>query len=285
MYKWDPEKALQIIETERITSFNGVPTMSWEMVQSPNFHKYDLRSIKSMGGGGAAMAPEHSRQISASLPSGAAGTGYGMTETNGLATSISGADLAARPRSCGRPIPPLVEIKIVDDDERTVPAGEQGEIWIRGPMNFRGYWNKPEATRETLTDGWVRSGDIGYMDEEGFVFITDRKKDMVIRGGENIGCQEVEAAIYDHPDVSECAVFGVPDERLGEALAAVVVPKPGRSLAADDIKAHVARHLARFKVPEHVWIRYERLPRIASEKIFKRGIREEAIERLKEANA
>ena len=154
---------------------------------------------------------------------------------------------------------------------RTVPAGEQGEIWIRGPMNFRGYWNKPEATRETLTDGWVRSGDIGYMDEEGFVFITDRKKDMVIRGGENIGCQEVEAAIYDHPDVSECAVFGVPDERLGEALAAVVVPKPGRSLAADDIKAHVAGHLARFKVPEHVEFMAE-LPRNASGKVLKRAL-------------
>jgi long-chain acyl-CoA synthetase len=255
------------------------------MVQSPNFHKYDLRSIKSMGGGGAAMAPEHARQIAAGLKSGVAGTGYGMTETNGLATSISGTDLLGRPRSCGRPIPPLVEIKIVDDRERPLPAGEQGEIWIRGPMNFRGYWNKPDATRETLSDGWVHSGDIGYMDEEGFVFITDRKKDMVIRGGENIGCQEVEAAIYDHPDVSECAVFGVPDERLGENLAAVVVPKPGRALDAQTVKAHVATHLARFKVPEYVWIRTERLPRIASEKIFKRGIREEALQWLKESRA
>jgi len=281
MYKWDPEEALRLVEAERITSFNGVPTMSWEMVQSPNFHKYDTRSLKSMGGGGAAMAPEHSRQIAKELRSGVPGTGYGMTETNGLATSISGADLLGRGRSCGRPIPPMVDIKVVDPNGREVARGETGEIWIRGAMNFRGYWNKPDATRETLKDGWVCSGDIGHMDDEDFVFITDRAKDMVIRGGENIGCQEVEAVIYDHPAVSECAVFGVPDERLGEALAAVVMVKPNQRLAPDDVRAHVAGHLARFKVPEHVWVRTEQLPRIASGKIYKRGLRDDAIAALK----
>jgi long-chain acyl-CoA synthetase len=281
MYKWDPEEALRIIEAERITSFNGVPTMSWEMVQSPNFSKFDVRSLKSMGGGGAAMAPEHSRQIAKQLKSGVPGTGYGMTETNGLGTSISGVDLADRPRSCGRPIPPLVEIKIVDDTEVELPHGETGEIWIKGPMNFRGYWNKPDAANETLCDGWVRSGDIGHMDEEAFVFITDRAKDMVIRGGENIGCQEVEAIIHDHPAVSECAVFGVPDERLGETVAAVVMVKPNMALQADAVRAHVAQHLARFKVPEHVWVRSEQLPRIASGKIYKRGLREEAVAMLR----
>ena len=281
MYKWDPEEALRLVEAERITSFNGVPTMSWEMVQSPNFHKYDTRSLKSMGGGGAAMAPEHSRQIAKELRSGVPGTGYGMTETNGLATSISGADLLGRGRSCGRPIPPMVDIKVVDPNGREVARGETGEIWIRGAMNFRGYWNKPDATRETLKDGWVCSGDIGHMDDEDFVFITDRAKDMVIRGGENIGCQEVEAVIYDHPAVSECAVFGVPDERLGEALAAVVMVKPNQRLSQDDVRAHVAGHLARFKVPEHVWVRTEQLPRIASGKIYKRGLRDDAIAALK----
>ena len=280
MYKWDPEESLRLIEAERITQFNGVPTMSWEMVQSPNFHKFDTRSLKSMGGGGAAMAPEHSRQIAKELKSGVAGTGYGMTETNGLGTSISGADLLERPRSCGRPIPPMVDVKIVAPNGATVARGETGEIWIRGAMNFRGYWNKPDATRDTLKDGWVCSGDIGHMDDEDFVFITDRAKDMVIRGGENIGCQEVEAVIHDHPSVSECAVFGVPDERLGESIAAVVMVKPGMSLAADDVRAHVASHLARFKVPEHVWVRAEQLPRIASGKIYKRGLREEAIAAL-----
>jgi len=282
MYKWDPEEALRIIEAERITTFNGVPTMSWEMVQSPNFAKFDVRSLKSMGGGGAAMAPEHSRQIAKQLKSGVPGTGYGMTETNGLGTSISGADLLERPRSCGRPIPPLVEIKIVDDAARELPRGETGEIWIKGPMNFRGYWNKPDATKETLRDGWVCSGDIGHMDDQGFVFITDRAKDMVIRGGENIGCQEVEAVIHDHPAVSECAVFGVPDERLGETVAAVVMVKPNMALQPEAIRAHVAQHLARFKVPEHVWVRGEQLPRIASGKIYKRGLREEAIAALRQ---
>jgi long-chain acyl-CoA synthetase len=150
-------------------------------------------------------------------------------------------------------------------------------------MNFRGYWNKPEATRETLSDGWVHSGDIGHMDAEDFVFITDRAKDMVIRGGENIGCQEVEAVIYEHPCVSECAVFGVPDERLGESIAAVVMTKPNATLTSDDLKAHVAKHLARFKVPEHVWIRSEQLPRIASGKIYKRGLRDDAIATLRAA--
>jgi long-chain acyl-CoA synthetase len=277
MYKWDPEEALRLVEAERITQFNGVPTMSWEMVQSPNFSRFDLRSLKSMGGGGAAMAPEHARQIARQLKSGVPGTGYGMTETNGLGTSISGTDLLERPRSCGRPIPPLVTVKVVDDTGNEVPRGQTGEIWINGPMNFRGYWNKPEATRETLRDGWVCSGDIGHMDTEDFVFITDRAKDMVIRGGENIGCQEVEAVIYDHPAVSECAVFGVPDERLGEALAAVVMLKSDSTLQPDEVRAHVAAHLARFKVPEYVWIRTEQLPRIASGKIYKRGLREEAI--------
>jgi long-chain acyl-CoA synthetase len=277
MYKWDPEEALRLIEAERISQFNGVPTMSWELIQSPSFDKYDLSSLKAMGGGGAAMAPEHARQIDARMPNGSAGTGYGMTETNGLATTISGDALLQRPRSCGRPTPPIVEIRIVDVEGRPLPAGETGEIWIRGPMNFRGYWNDPDATAATLSDGWVHTGDVGHMDEEDYLFITDRAKDMVIRGGENIGCQEVEAVIYDHPAVSECAVFGVPDERLGEALVAVVMPKPGTELSEAAVQDHVGNHLARFKVPEHVWIRGEQLPRIASGKIFKRGLRDEIL--------
>ncbi|MCZ0944340.1 MAG: class I adenylate-forming enzyme family protein [Gammaproteobacteria bacterium] len=278
MYKWDPEEALKIIERERITHFNGVPTMAWELVQSPNYERYDLSSLVSMGGGGAAMAPEHSRQISQRSVS--PGTGYGMTETNGLGTAVGGPELLERPTSCGRPLPPVVDIKVVDHAGREVPRDETGEIWIRGPMNFSGYWNRAEDAANTLVEGWVRTGDIGHMDAEDFVYITDREKDMVIRGGENIGCQEVEAVIYEHPAVLECAVFGVPDERLGEAVAAAVTRKPGASLAAEAVRTHVAAHLARFKVPEHVWVRDEQLPRIASGKIFKRGLRAEAMEAL-----
>ena len=280
MYKWDVEEALRIIEAERITEFNGVPTMAWELVQSPNRGKYDLSSLKSAGGGGAPMAPEHARQIDKTIAKGAPGTGWGMTETQGLATTIGGPAFLDRPRSCGRAVPPIVKVKAVKSDGTDAATFETGELWIWGVMNHSEYWNKPEATAETLTDGWVHTGDIGHLDEEGYVFITDREKDMVLRGGENVGCHEVEAVLYDHPRVLEAVVFGVPDERLGETLAAIVVAKPDETLTGEDVQAFAAEHLAKFKVPEHVWIRTERLPRIASEKIFKRGLREEAIKLL-----
>jgi long-chain acyl-CoA synthetase len=281
MYKWDVEKALAIIERERITQFNGVPTMAFEMVNSPSFDKYDTSSLKSMGGGGAAMAPEHTRQISRrTAGSVSPGTGYGMTETNGLATAISGRDLLERPQSCGRAVAPLVEIKVVDSRGTTLAHGQTGEIWIRGAMNFSGYWNRPDETAATLTDGWVHTGDLGHLDDEGYVYITDRAKDLVIRGGENIGCQEVESVIYEHPNVAECAVFGVPHARLGETVAAVVMPAPGAVLTPGDVQSHVAEHLARFKVPEHVWIRADSLPRTASGKIFKRALKADAVELL-----
>ena len=280
MYKWDADEALGIIERERITSFNGVPTMAWELIQSNAFEKYDLSSLRSAGGGGAAMAPEHARQIDQKVGKGSAGTGWGMTETQGLATVIVGEAFLQRPRSCGRAVPPLVKVKVVDKEGNDLPADETGELCIWGVMNFREYWNQPEATRSTLVDGWVHTGDIGHMDEEGYVFITDREKDMVIRGGENIGCQEVEAVLYDHPAVIEVAVFGVPDERLGETLASVVCVSPDDPVDEDELKTFALGRLAKFKVPDHFWIRTDRLPRIASEKIFKRGLRDEAIKQL-----
>ena len=276
MYKWNAGEALKIIEAERITEFNGVPTMAWELVQAPERGKYDLSSLKSAGGGGAPMAPEHVRQIDKTIGKGAPGTGWGMTETQGLATTIGGAAFLARPRSCGRAVPPLVRVKAVKPDGKDAAPHETGELWIWGAMNMSGYWNKPDATAETLTDGWVHTGDIGHLDEDGYVFITDREKDMVIRGGENIGCQEVEAVLYEHPKVLEAAVFGVPDDRLGETLAAVVVSRPNATLTPADVRDFAAQHVAKFKVPDHVWVRTERLPRIASEKIYKRGLREEA---------
>lgn len=281
MYKWDAEKALALIERERITQFNGVPTMAWEMINHPAFDRYDTSSLKMMGGGGAAMAPEHSRQISRRTGGAVApGAGYGMTETNGLGTSVSGAELLERPKSCGRPVPPLVEIQVVGAAGAPVGPGVTGEIWIRGPMNFSRYWNRPAETAATLTGGWVHTGDLGHLDAGGYLYITDRAKDLVIRGGENIGCQEVEAVIYEHPAVAECAVFGVPDVRLGESVAAVVTVRPGAVVTVGDIRTHVAEHMARFKVPEHVWIRTEALPRTASGKIFKRALRDAAVAQL-----
>ena len=281
MFKWDAEKALAIIEREGITHFSGVPTMAYELVNSPNYDNYDLSSLRSIGGGGAAMMPKHSQRIDErSQRKTRASAAYGMTETNGLAASNAGDNLRQRPTSCGRPMAPLVQMRITGPDGSEVPSGATGEIQIKGPMLFSGYWNNPEATAHALVDGWLRTGDIGHMDEEDFVFITDREKDMIIRGGENIGCPEVEAVIFNHAKVAECAVFGLPDERLGEPVAAAVMVKPAELVTVGDIQSFVGEHLARFKVPEHVWIYEEHLPRTASGKIFKRGLRDEALERL-----
>lgn len=284
MYKWDVDRALQIIEAERITSFNGVPTMSYELVKSASLGKYDVSSLQSAGGGGAAMAPEQAKEIDKQIAKGASGTGWGMTETQGLATSIGGPAFSLRPRSCGRALPPLVKVKAVDEDGHDLPPFETGELCIWGIQNFSGYWNNPEATKETLVDGWVHTGDVGHLDDEGYVFITDRMKDIVIRGGENIGCQEVEAALYEHPRVAEACVFGIPDERLGETVAAVVCLEPDTHLNEDELKEFASERLAQFKVPSRIWIGHERLPRTASEKIFKRQIREEILSKLELEN-
>lgn len=254
--------------------------MAWELTQSPDLKKFDLSSLQSAGGGGAPMAPEQARQIDKKLARGGQGTGWGMTETQGLATGIGGDAFLQRPNSCGRAFPPLVKVKAVDDSGRDLGPGETGELCIWGIMNFSEYWNNPAATAETLHDGWVRTGDIGHLDDEGYVFITDRKKDIIIRGGENIGCQEVEKLLYEHPDVLECSVFGLPDQRLGESVAAVVCIREESELSDMELQTFAREHLARFQVPERIWIRKERLPRTASEKIFKRAIREEILEQL-----
>jgi long-chain acyl-CoA synthetase len=275
MYKWEAEKALAIIEREKVTHFSGVPTMAYELVNSPHYDQYDLSSLRSIGGGGAAMTPKHSARIGERTGNQArASAAYAMTETNGLAASNAGADLRERPTSCGKALPPLVQIRVVGDDGNELPRGQTGEICIKGPMNFTRYWNRPAETAETLVDGWIHTGDLGHMDVDDFIYITDRAKDLIIRGGENIGCQEVEAVIYDHPKVAECVVFGLPDDRLGENVVAVVRVKEGALLTEGDVQSHVSDHLARFKVPSKVWITHAELPRTASGKIYKRGIRE-----------
>ena len=240
MYKWDPERALELIERERVTNFVGVPTQSWDLLQSPRFAEFDTSSLVAVGGGGAPAPPELVRRVASSFAKAKPNIGYGMTETNAYGPQNGGDDYLTHPTSTGRATP-IMQVEVRDDDGVAVPAGERGEIWFKGPNLIRGYWNRPDATAETIVDGWLRTGDIGRLDEDGFIYVEDRAKDMVLRGGENVYCAEVEAAIYEHPAVHEAAVFGVPHERLGEEVAAVVVPRAGAAVTVEDLQAHVGR--------------------------------------------
>lgn len=273
MYRWDAERALELIERERVTNFVGVPTQSWDLLESPRFAETDTSSLVSVGGGGAPAPPELVRRVASSFTAGRPNIGYGMTETNAYGPGNSGVDYIEHPTSTGRATP-ILEIAVRDDSGRDLPVGERGEIWFKGPHLIRGYWNNPEATAETIVDGWLRTGDIGRVDEEGFVYVEDRAKDMVLRGGENVYCAEVEAAIYEHPAVYEAAVFGVPHERLGEEVATVVYVRPGDELTEDELRAHVGERLAGFKVPSVVRIVHEPLPRNPAGKILKRALRD-----------
>jgi len=278
MHKWDPARALELIERERITQFVGVPTQSWDLLECPDFKQRDTSSLLSVGGGGAPAPPELVRRVDRNFKTASPGIGYGMTETNAYGPGNSGADYLRKPTSAGRVVP-IVELRVTDEEGRTLAAGEVGEIWFRGPNLIRGYWNKPEATAETIVDGWLRSGDIGRIDEEGFVYVQDRVKDMVLRAGENVYCAEVEAALYEHPDVYEAAVFGVPHERLGEEVAAAVVPRSGSVLDADVLRGFLKEHLAPFKIPTHIDFHDEQLPRNPAGKILKRSLRDQLLDR------
>jgi long-chain acyl-CoA synthetase len=276
MYRWDPERALELIERERVTAFVGVPTMSWDLLESPDFEKRDTSSLVSVGGGGAPAPAELVRRVDKGFEKGRPQIGYGMTETNAYGPGNSGADYLRKPTSSGRAVP-IMEVAVVDEDGTPVPTGEVGEICFRGPNIIRGYWNKPEATAEVIdADGWLRSGDLGRLDDEGFIYVEDRAKDMVLRAGENIYCAEVEGAVYEFPGVSEAAVFGVAHERLGEEVALALVPAAGSTVDEEALVAHLKRHLAAFKVPTIIEIREERLPRNASGKILKRELRDAA---------
>ncbi|MGY6501260.1 MAG: class I adenylate-forming enzyme family protein [Acidimicrobiales bacterium] len=273
MYKWDPLRALQLVERERVTQFVGVPTMSWDMLEHPDFAEYDTSSLKSVGGGGAPAPPELVKRIEGNFKSGRPTIGYGMTETNAYGPGNSGDDYVSHPTSTGRVVP-VIDLRVTDPDGNVLPTGEVGEIWFKGPHLIRGYWNRPEETAETIVDGWLRSGDIGRIDDEGFVYVVDRAKDMVLRGGENVYCAEVEAAIYEHPDVHEAAVFGLPHERLGEEVAAAVMAKPGRTIDPDTLREFLSAHLTGFKIPSKVFVHDEPLPRNAAGKILKRELRD-----------
>jgi long-chain acyl-CoA synthetase len=273
MRKFDAEKAMQLIERERINSAGGVPTIAWQILEHPNRHKYDLSSLEAVAYGGAPSAPELVKQIKQTWPKSAPGNGWGMTETSATCTTHSGEDYEHRPTSCG-PAVAVCDLKIVSaDGSCELAVGEVGELWARGPNIVKGYWNKPDATAATFVDGWVKTGDLARLDEEGFCYIIDRAKDMLIRGGENIYCIEVENVLYEHPAVMDAALVAVPHKTLGEEPGAVVHLKPGMHASEDELRAFVAGKLAAFKVPVKVVFWPETLPRNANGKILKTDLK------------
>jgi long-chain acyl-CoA synthetase len=276
MYKWDPGRALELIEREQVTSFSGVPTMSREMLLHPDWEKRDTSSVQGMGGGGAALQPDLVHKIAGALKGGQPSTGYGMTETHGIITANSARWFIAKPESCG-PLVPTLEGKLVDEDGNDLPAGPTtvGVLCVRGSIVIKGYLNREEATADSIRDGWLNTGDIARIDEDGFVYIVDRAKDMVIRGGENVYCSEVETVIYNHDAIAEACVFGIPEERLGEEVAAVIVLRPGRSLTEKELQEFLSGTIAKHKIPTKIWFRDEPIPRNASGKFLKRELKKE----------
>lgn len=272
MYRWEPERALQLIERHQVTSFVGVPTQSWDLLECPNFSKYDTSSLTAVGGGGAPAPPKLVARVDNSFKQGRPTLGYGMTETNAYGPGNYGDDYITHPSSTGRTPTIVMDVEIRDEELRALPAGESGEIWMKSPTLIRGYWNKPEATATTIRDGWLRTGDLGYIDEEGFLYIEDRLKDMILRAGENVYSAEVESAIYEHPSVYEAAVFGLPHERLGEEVAVAVMVKPGMSLSEAELHAHLHPRLASFKIPTRMAFTDAPLPRNAAGKFLKRSM-------------
>ena len=282
MYKWDPLKAIQLIEKYRVTSFSGVPTMTQDIITASEANPdTDVSSLVSLGGGGAARPPEQIKSQEKNHPTKIAGVGYGLTETNAAGTNASGKLLYDKPDTAGFPTPLIHKLKIIDEEGKEVSTGETGEVCIKSASNFRCYLKNEEATTEALdSKGWFRSGDVGCLDEDGFLYIKDRIKDIVIRGGENIACLEIEAILSEHPSILEASVFGVPDERLGENLATRIALKPGKTATETDISSFLEEKIAKFKIPSYIWFQEEELPRIASGKTAKKQMREEAIKEL-----
>jgi len=271
MYKWDPVEAFKIIEREKVSSTGGVPTIAWQLLEHPERKNYDLSSIEAIAYGGAPAAPElvrKIREVFGALP----GNGWGMTETMATVTGHSSEDYLNRPDSCGPPVA-VADLKIMSEDgSRELQTGEIGELWARGPMVVKGYWNNPEATAETFVDGWVKTGDLARLDEEGWCYIADRAKDMIIRGGENIYSSEVENVLYDHPAVTDAALIGLPHQQLGEEPAAVVHLAPGMQASEAELQEWVAERLAKFKVPVRIAFTPDTLPRNANGKILKKEL-------------
>jgi long-chain acyl-CoA synthetase len=277
--RFEPSRAMEVIEQERVTAIGGVPTIMWRIIEAPDFAKHDLSSVTRISYGGAPAAPELVERIKEVFPKARSTltTAYGLTETASVATANTGDDYVTHPGSVGRAVP-TVELRIVDTvTNEDVPTGDTGEVWIKGPtIMLRGYWNRPEATAEAITNGWFHTGDIGRLDADGFLYLVDRAKDMIIRAGENVYCVEVEHVLFEHPDVLDAAVVGVPHRELGEEVKAVVQLRPGSTATPDDIRSFAAKHLADFKVPAYVELRDEPLPRNPAGKVLKAQLRGDA---------
>ena len=276
MYRWDPKEAGEIINREKLTNFVGVPSQSFELMEAAGVD--GLPSLIDIGSGGAKRPADHVKKLKNRFKQANPSSGYGLSETNALGCVISQGDYQLRPNSTGRPVPPLTDIKIVTDGKEQ-PRGQVGEIWIRSPANFRGYHNLPDETAKSLTpDGWFRTGDLGRMDDEDYVYIVDRMKELIIRGGENISCLEVENRVYVHDAVAEAVVFSVPDEVLGERVGLVVFPKAGKTIDPGELRDFVAADLAGFKVPERIWISPTSLPRLGTAKFDKLTVKKIALQ-------
>jgi long-chain acyl-CoA synthetase len=275
--RFDPETAMQLIQDERISVWGAVPTMVWRVVEHPRRHDYDLSSVTTVAYGGSPSAGELQRRVQETFPSvRTMGNVYGLTESSSAATIISGQEFLDRPDSVGRPLP-VVELRVVDPADPgggPVESGQIGEVWLKGPIVMPGYWGKPEATAETITDGWLHTGDLGYLDGEGYLYITDRAKDMIIRGGENVYCVEIENRLVEHPAIAEAAVIGVAHPTLGEEVKAVVRLEPDAGpLTASEVQKWVAETLADFKVPAYIEFTASNLPRNPSGKLLKNVLR------------
>lgn len=278
LYKWDARHAVELIEREKVSRFACVPTMSAELIEAAAEMGTSMDTLRTIDSGGAKRPAAQLDKIVERIPHALPGTGWGMTETGGPGIGMRGELYRDNPDAAGRLQAPLMEMRIVDDDDSQVPLGEVGELLIKGVSNMRCYLNKEEETAKALRDGWLYTGDLAKVDEHGMVTIVDRKKDIIIRGGENISCSEVNAALHLHPGVAEAAVFAIPDERLGEDVGACVHLRSGVEASEDELRDLLRTHLASYKIPKKIWFRDTPLPRGATEKIDRRAIQAEYLE-------
>jgi acyl-CoA synthetase (AMP-forming)/AMP-acid ligase II len=275
MYKWDTNLALKLIEQERVTVLSAAPSMLLQLLESPEFDQHDTSSLSSLGGGGSATPAKVAALMGEKVQNMYGGTGWGMTETNSIGTAFTGQAFVDNPGSAGFRHA-TVEIKICDEEGTELPAGSPGNIWVKTPTVVSGYWKRPDANEKSFRDGWFDSGDIGYFDDKGYLYLSDRAKDLIIRGGENVYPAEIEAVLLEHPLVHEVAAYGVADEKLGEKIVVAAVPRPGESLTEDALMSFAREHLAAFKVPSHVIVRDEPLPRNPAGKVLKHTLKSAA---------